>query len=157
MLQDPVAMVAYEGPFSDAGVTSWLDTQLEYYQHDGYGLYAMVLRDTGEMIGQAGITWPVIDGQRLPEIGYHVKRAYWHQGYATEAAIACSDHGFTTLDLPEVFSQVRDTNISSMNVAIRVGMTIRSRFIKSFRGVDMPHYAFSIRRTEAKSSALLID
>jgi len=48
--------------------------------------------------------------------------------------------------MDEVFAIVRDTNIASMNVAIRTGMTIRTRFIKHYRGVDMPHYAFSVRR-----------
>lgn len=48
--------------------------------------------------------------------------------------------------MDEVFCQVRDNNIASMNVAIRIGMTIRSRFTKHYRGVDMPHYAFSVQR-----------
>jgi len=57
MLQDPVAMSAYEGPFSDDEVQDWLDRQLQNYQQYGYGLWAMVLRESGDMIGQCGITW----------------------------------------------------------------------------------------------------
>jgi len=147
MLQDPVAMVAYEGPFSDAEVRGWLDRQMANYAEFGYGLWAVVRE--GAMIGQCGLTWPVIDGERRLEIGYHIKRAYWGQGYATEAARTCRDYAFYTLDRDEVWAQVRETNIASMNVAIRVGMTIRTRFVKTYRGVDMPHYAFSVRRTTA--------
>jgi len=144
MLQDPQAMTAYEGPFSDDEVRGWLDRQLNNYAQDGYGLWAVTL--DGEMIGQCGITWQNIDGIRRPEIGWHIKRAHWHQGYAVEAAAACRDYGFNSLGFDELFAQVRDSNIASMNVAIRIGMTIRSRFTKTYRGVDMPHYAFSVRR-----------
>lgn len=39
---------------------------------------------------------------------------------------------------------MRDTNLASMNVAIRLGMTVRGRFEKHYRGVNMPHLAFAI-------------
>jgi len=145
MLQDPVAMVAYEGPFTDPEVQHWLNRQLGNYDQYGYGLWAVTLQESGQMIGQCGITWQTIDEVQRPEIGYHVKRAYWHHGYATEAASACRDYAFATLGITEIFAQVRDINIASMNVAIRTGMTIRSRFVKTYRGVDMPHFAFSVR------------
>ena len=149
MLQDPVAMVAYEGPFSDDEVRAWLDGQLLRYARDGFGLWAVDRRDTGQMVGQCGISWQDIDGVRRPEIGYHVMRRFWHHGIATEAAKACRDYAFTQLGMDEVYSQVRDINVASMNVAIRMGMTIRSRFMKTYRGVEMPHYAFSIRAASA--------
>jgi len=142
MLEDAQAMAAYEGPFSDAEVRAWLDAQLTSYATNGFGLWAVIF--DAQMIGQCGITWQMIDGVRRPEIGYHIKRAFWHQGFATEAAAACRDYAFDVLDMNEIFCQVRDTNIASMNVAIRIGMTIRSRFIKTYRGVVMPHYAFSV-------------
>jgi RimJ/RimL family protein N-acetyltransferase len=145
MLQDPVAMVAYQGPFSDQEVRAWLDRQLDNYTRHGYGLWAMQSRASGQVVGQCGLTWQDIDSARCLEVGYHVKRAFWHQGYATEAGLACRDYAWDTLGLPEVFAQVRDTNLASMNVAIRLGMTIRSRFVKRYRGVDMAHYAFSVR------------
>jgi len=143
MLQDAQAMFAYEGPFSDDEVRAWLDRQLANYEQFEYGLWAVTLN--GQMIGQCGITWQTIDGVRRPEIGYHIKRAFWHQGYATEAASACRDYALDVLGMDEIYCQVRDINIASMNVAIRIGMTIRSRFIKNYRGVNMPHYAFSVR------------
>ncbi|MDR0285528.1 MAG: GNAT family N-acetyltransferase [Propionibacteriaceae bacterium] len=146
MLEDPVAMTHYEGPFSDGEVRGWLDRQRRRYAEDGYGLWAVVGRESGELLGQCGITWQDIGGEWRPEIGYHVKRAWWGYGYATEAALACRDYAFDELGMGEVWAQVRDSNIASMNVAIRVGMTVRYRFVKMYRGVEMPHYAFSVRR-----------
>ena len=85
-------------------------------------------------------------GEDVIEVGYLFDRAHWHRGYATEAATGCRDHAFAALGADRVWAQVRDTNIASMNVAIRLGMTVRGRFIKHYRGVDMPHLAFAIDR-----------
>lgn len=146
MLQDPETMRAYEGPFDEEMVVSWLCRMLERYRDDGFGLWAAVLRDTGEMIGQCGLTRQHILSEEVIEVGYLFNRDHWHQGFAVEAASACRDHAFATLDAPRVWAQIRDTNLPSMNVAIRLGMTVRGRFIKRYRGVEMPHLAFAVDR-----------
>lgn len=99
------------------------------------------------MIGMAGLTWQAVEDRRVLEIGYQLNRRYWGQGFATEAAKACKEYAFTVLDAGEVFSIVRDTNIASMNVAIRCGMLVRSRFTKQYRDVLMPHLVFSVKRS----------
>lgn len=146
ILQDEQTMYAYEGAFNDTETQAWLDKNLTRYRDDGIGLWAVVLRENGDMIGQAGLTWQEMNGKRIPEVGYLFNRAYWGKGYATEAAIACKEYGFKQLGLDEIFSIIRDTNIASMNVAIRNGMLVRERFVKHYKGIEMPHYAFSVRR-----------
>lgn len=145
-LQDPEAMRAYEGPLSDAEVDAWLAKNLARYNSDGFGLWAVELRETGEVIGQCGITRQEINGESVIEVGYLLTRIHWHRGYATEAAAASRDYAFEMLGAPRVYAQVRDTNLPSMNVAIRLGMTVRSRFVKHYRGIEMPHLAFAIDR-----------
>jgi RimJ/RimL family protein N-acetyltransferase len=147
ILQDEQTMYAYEGAFSDVETQEWLDKQLKRYKTDGFGLWAVILKSNGAMIGQAGLTWQDTDGKRMIEIGYLFNRTYWSKGYAIEAAAACKEYAFSQLGVPEVCSIVRDTNLKSMNVAIRNGMLVRSRFIKYYRGVDMPHLVFSARET----------
>lgn len=56
ILQDGEAMYAYEGALSDVEAQEWLDRQQERYARDGFGLWAVVLKQTGEMIGQCGLT-----------------------------------------------------------------------------------------------------
>ena len=146
ILQDPEVMYAYEGPFSDEEVQVWLDRQLARYREEGFGLCAVVLRETGEMIGQCGLTMQDIPGKRVIEVGYLFQKACWHQGYATEAAIACREYAFSTLGADEVYSIIRETNIASQNVARRNGMVPVGSFIKHYRGVDMPHIIFRVRR-----------
>lgn len=146
ILQDPEVMYAYEGPFSDEEVQVWLDRQLARYREEGFGLCAVVLRETGEMIGQCGLTMQDIPGKRIIEVGYLFQKACWHQGYATEAAIACREYAFSTLGADAVYSIIRETNIPSQNVARRNGMVPIGSFTKHYRGVDMPHIIFRVRR-----------
>ena len=149
ILQDRVAMFAYEHAFSDEETQTWLDRMRERYATDGFGLWAVVCKETGEMIGQCGLTWQNYEGERVLEIGYLFQRKHWKKGYAIEAARACKHYAFETLHVNEVFSIIRDNNVASMNVAIRNGMTIRGTFIKHYYGIDMPHFAFSVRKDEA--------
>ena len=55
-------MYAYEGAFSDSEAQVWLDRQLERYRQLGFGLWAVILKQTGEMIGQCGLTMPAVEG-----------------------------------------------------------------------------------------------
>lgn len=148
ILQDEEVMVAYEGAFTDEKVQQWLDRQLKRYQEDGFGLWAVILKETNEMIGQCGLTMQDCEDKQVLEIGYLLQKAYWHQGYASEAAIACKEYAFEKLNAEEVFSMIRDTNIASQKVAIRNGMMVADKFMKHYRGVDMPHLLYSVKRTE---------
>ena len=152
IMQDREAMFAYEHAFSDEETQAWLNRMLERYRTDGFGLWAVVLKTSGEMIGQCGLTRQDVSGREVLEIGYLFQRKHWKQGYAIESARACKAYAFDTLHANEVYSIVRDNNVASMNVAIRNGMTIRCRFIKHYYGIDMPHFAFSIREEEYKKN-----
>lgn len=147
ILQDKDVMYAYEHAFSDAEVQAWLDKQRHRYCELGFGLWAVILRETDEMIGQCGLTMQDYCGSQLLEIGYLFQKAFWHCGYATEAAIACKNYAFATLNADKVCSIIRDNNIASQNVAKRNGMTVIGSFIKHYYNIDMPHLLFSVDRT----------
>lgn len=149
ILQDPETMAAYEHGFTKVEVQEWLQRQIKRYQeyNHQFGLWAVVLRENGEMIGQCGLTLqPTPIGQVL-EIGYLFQKDYWHHGYAIEAASACKQYAFHVLGAEEVFSIIRDTNIASQKLAKRNGMTVRGRFIKHYYGIDMPHEIFSVKNS----------
>ena len=146
ILQDPVVMTAYEGAFSEAEVEQWLVKQQLRYAHDGFGLWAVLDKVTGKMIGQCGLTMQDANGRQVVEVGYLFRRDHWHRGYATEAARACKRYAFDVLDEDEVFSIIRDNNLASQAVARRNGMEPRGMFVKHYRGVEMPHIIFSAYR-----------
>ena len=146
IMQDEQTMTAYEGAFSDEEVQAWLDRQLERYRKWGYGLWAVILKETDAMIGQCGLTMQPWKGQEVLEIGYLFERGYWHRGYATEAARACKAYAFDILNMKEVCSIIRDTNTASQNVALRNGMQRADSWVKHYRGVDMPHGRYVVWR-----------
>jgi len=145
ILQDVEVMYAYEHAFDDAEVQGWIDKQLARYRETGVGLWAAVLRETGEMIGLCGLIVQDCDGEQVLEIGYLFQKAYWHRGYATEAAIACKRYAFDVLGAPEVCSIIRENNVASQNVARRNGMAVRKTYIKHYYGMDMPHLVFAVK------------
>jgi len=148
LLQDPVVMYAYEGAFNNQEVQDWLDKQFKRYQNDGFGLWGVVEKNSKELIGQCGITYQEYDDRQIPEIGYLFRKEFWHKGYATEAAMACKKYAFNILGFNEVYSIIRDTNISSQNVALRNGMTIVATFTKHYRNIDMPHLLFEVKNNQ---------
>ena len=150
---DEQTMYAWNGAWSEEENLAGLQKQLRGYSEDGFGRWAVVLKETGNVIGICGLQWCDTDRDKVLEIGYLFNRAYWHNGYATEAAVACKRYAFDVLGYEEVFSLVRDTNIASMNVAIRNGMLARRRYVKQYKGEEMPHYVLSAKKATEKWDA----
>ena len=144
VLQDPEVMTAYEHSFSDRDVAEWLARQRERYRRDGFGLWAVVLRSTGEIVGQAGITWQDCEGQPVLEVGYLLKKRFWHQGYASEAAQACRDYAFRVLGAEKVSSIIKTDNAASIRVAQRNGMRREKEFTARYYNGPVPHYLYTV-------------
>ncbi len=128
VLADSDIMVHYPYTFDENRVRRWIAKNIERYNADGFGLWAVMLRENGEMIGDCGITMQNIDGQLLPEIGYHVRKDQQKKGYATEAAAECIRYGFEELNFDRLYSYMKYTNEASARVAVKNGM----RFIKEY-------------------------
>lgn len=77
-----------------ANVRGWIEWNLRNYEEFGFGLWAMELKETGAFIGDCGLTYQEVEGERELEIGYHVLGTERGRGYATEAARACLNYGF---------------------------------------------------------------
>ena len=145
-LQDAEVMYAWEHALSDSEVQARLDKQLQSYEQHGFGLWAVILKENGELIGECGLSMQSYENREVLEIGYIFQKKVWHKGYATEAAAACREYAFDKLNADEVFSIIRDTNTASQNVAKRNGMSVCGSFTKHYQGIGMPHYLFSVKR-----------
>jgi ribosomal-protein-alanine N-acetyltransferase len=91
----------------------------------GYGLWALEVRDSGEFVGFTGLALQTFPAHFTPavEVGWRLKRSAWGHGYATEAALAALDYGFTDGGLDEIVSMTAVTNVRSQRVMQRIGMT----------------------------------
>ena len=148
ILQDPEVMYAYEHAFSDEEVHDWLERQINRYKQYGFGLWAVILKETDEFIGQCGITMQNTPEGELHEIGYLFAKRFWHNGYAIEAAKACKEYAFSVLNVPEICSIIRVTNSASRAVAERNGMTVCVEFVKHYYNMDMPHLLYKIHNSK---------
>ena len=66
LLQDPIVMYAYEGPFNKKEVQEWLDKQFKRYQNEGVGLWGVIEKCNNELIGQCGITYQDYKDKKIP-------------------------------------------------------------------------------------------
>jgi RimJ/RimL family protein N-acetyltransferase len=143
VLSDPVAMQYYPAAVDRKGVEEWIERNRERYQREGYGLWAMVLKGSGELIGDCGCFLRDIEGRDDVEIGYHVRRDLWGRGYATEAADACMQYAFTKLGFDRVISLIRPENLQSIRVAEKNGLTCQK--VIFWRGYEHCIYAIDVQ------------
>ena len=122
ILSDPETMRHYPAPFDEAGTKNWIDRNLERYARYGFGLWAVILKETGAFIGDCGMTLQNIDGETLPEIGYHIHRKYQRRGFAREAAQSVRDWAFGNTQYDILYSYMKYTNIASSSTAAAIGM-----------------------------------
>lgn len=125
-------------------VNKWLNWCKTSYQKDGFGHYAVVLKETGEMIGSCGISMQPINKIWRPEIGYHIRKDYHRQGLAKEVAIALCDYFFNNYKYDEVFSYMHDDNVASYKTAESMGMTYRF----SYSDKEEKYRVYSITKEE---------
>ena len=121
VLADSDIMQHYPYTFDEARVSKWIQRNIERYQIYGFGLWAVCLKETGEMIGDCGLTMQLINGQIKPEIGYHIRADKQRNGYAREAAIAVRDWTFHNTPFHIVYSYMKATNEPSVKTALAYG------------------------------------
>jgi [ribosomal protein S5]-alanine N-acetyltransferase len=149
VLSDPETMRYYPAPYDRAQVEDWIARNIQRYRDDGVGLWAMEFNKTRELIGDCGILVQLVDGETLYEVGYHLRRDFWGQGLATEAAIACRDWGFAHLKTERLISLIRPENLPSRRVAERNGMTIWKE--TDWRGLR--HCVYSVEKEKRPAAA----
>lgn len=122
VLGDAQSMRFYPHRFEEEHVRGWIARNRQRYDELGFGLWAVALKQTGEVIGDCGLTLQCIDGVIRPEIGYHIARAHQRRGYASEAARACLDWTFGHTPFRTVFSYMKKANEPSARTAMAMGM-----------------------------------
>ena len=145
ILSDAETMRHYPEPFNEEMTRKWIEKNIKRYEEYGFGLWAVILEETGEFIGDCGLTVQNIDGELLPEIGYHIHKKYWRQGFGSEAARAVRDWSFENTGYDCLYSYMKYTNSASYATAIAVGMRKVKEYADEINGVS---YACAITRRE---------
>jgi RimJ/RimL family protein N-acetyltransferase len=109
-----------------------IDAMLAHWERFAVGQFTVVRREDERMIGRTGfLVWDPerwvtglhedLTGDLETEIGWTFGRAYWGQGYATEAALACRDLALGELGLSRLISLIAYGNTASVRVAEKIG------------------------------------
>ena len=125
VLGDDVAMEHYPAPKTRAETEDWIRWARDSYERNGFGLWAVERTVDGRFLGDCGPMLQPVEGELVPEIGYHIVRSAWGRGYATEAAIACRDLVLGGLGFKRVVSIVSPENLASRRVAEKVHDAMR--------------------------------
>lgn len=145
VLADSDIMQHYPYTFDGARVKNWISKNIARYNDFGFGLWAVCLKDTGEMIGDCGVTMQNINGEIKPEIGYHIRKDKQRLGYAKEAAAAVRDWVFENTPFNQVHSYMKSTNIPSISTAISYGCKKSGEYQDSENGITA---VYSLSREE---------
>jgi len=102
--------------------THWVNKQLNRYADNQFGLQVLIDKNTNEFIGQCGLLLQTIDDNTEIEVGYHIFKKYWGQGYAPEASKLFIDYAFQNKLTDSVTSIIAVNNIKSQRVADKNGL-----------------------------------
>ncbi|MFI6530974.1 GNAT family N-acetyltransferase [Nonomuraea sp. NPDC050547] len=125
MNADPEVMEHFPARLTRAQSDMMIDRMEMGFARDGYGLWALEVRESGEFVGFTGLIYWDFPAHFTPavEIGWRLTRSAWGHGYATEAAGAALARGFGELNLKEIVSMTAVRNVRSRAVMERLGMT----------------------------------
>jgi ribosomal-protein-alanine N-acetyltransferase len=139
---DPKVMAAFNHPpFTREQMERWLKRNLDHQNEFGYGLFSVILKRTGKLIGDCGLEQ--MQDQGATELGYDFRSDFWNQGYASEAALAVRDYAFDILQLPQLISLIRVGNIASKRVAEKVEMKLTEEFTR----YEIRYWKYTIQRS----------
>ena len=99
-----------------------IDKISSQYKKYGHCFWKLILKESCEFVGIAGLLYQEIDGNEETEISYRILPDHWNQGYATEAAQACKEHG-KVLNKNRLISIIHPENNASKRVAEKLGAT----------------------------------
>jgi RimJ/RimL family protein N-acetyltransferase len=138
---DPKVMASFGvAIFNREQMERWTQRNLDHQVQHGYGLFSVILRSEGVLIGDCGLEHMAVDGVQTTELGYDFRSDYWNQGFATEAASAVRDYALEVLRLPQLISLIRVGNMASKRVAEKIRMQCTVEITRN----GVPYWKFAM-------------
>ena len=140
--QDAENMKYFGAPYDDKMMRRLIDWTMTNYKKYGFGFWAIIDKKSGDFVGDCGLSLQNIDGEWLPEIGYHIKLKYHNMGYASEAAQLVKAYIFKNYTYNALYGYTTKDNIPSIKVMMKNGMS----FVKEFSKDDDIYVVYSVKR-----------
>jgi len=125
MNADPRVMEFFPAALTVGESNSLVDKIEAHFHRHGFSLWALEERSMGAFLGFAGLAHVPFEAHFTPavEIGWRLAHSAWNRGFATEAARAAVQHGFTALGLDQIVAFTVPANTRSRHVMDKLGMT----------------------------------
>lgn len=104
---------------------------IQEYQKNGIARFAVILKKTNTLIGFSGLKYrDKIENNHsnFYDLGYRFAEKHWHNGFATEAAVAWLEYGFKTMKLSTIHACAVSNNIGSNKVLQKVGFEFVNQY-----------------------------
>ena len=134
---DVTRWICATGRFSQADIAARLKTEVENGERVGLQYWPVFHKETGDLIGCCGLRPRAEDEY---EIGFHLRPAYWRQGYAVEAARAVINYAFSTLEAKKLFAGHNPNNVGSSRVLAKLGFRYIGDEFYTPTGLNHPSY-----------------
>ncbi|WP_150271433.1 GNAT family N-acetyltransferase [Paenibacillus tepidiphilus] len=128
MLAEPLTMSYWPQPFNRVQSEDWLQQRCFAHYPSGYGRLAVELKDTRQLIGDAGLLKQDFAGESENDLGYIIHSDYWGEGYGYEAARAVMEYGWEKLELTRICANMPEAHTASRHVAEKLGMKLEKQF-----------------------------
>ena len=139
---DEVLKYTGDKPFNSVKSAKKFILEYQDYKKNGFGRWAVIEKSKNEFIGWCGLK---LNEENHIDIGFRFFKQQWNKGYATEAAQACLNYGFDSLDIKEIVGRADKENKSSIRVLEKLNMTFWK--IDSCEGIDKAIY-YRIKKNE---------
>lgn len=151
MRGDAAFMRFIKKPESRRDAVDWMQMVSRYWDTDGFGFWAVVLKETDETIGWSG-SWSLWETKEV-EIGFAIAPPFWGRGLATEAAEVALEYSFETRRAARTVAVAMPENYASRRVMEKLGMSLEGqKFFRSY-GLELVYYSMTqqeYNRAEAR-------
>ena len=154
MLLDHEVMSSWEYNFNDSSVQEWLNTQLERYKKFGFGLWAVIEKESGAMIGQAGLSLQTYNDKKVLGMTYIIAKSHWKKGYGAEVALGCKHYAFSVLKAKELYLLIKEDSEASKAVAKKLQAYLLGETTWTYRGREMQRLVYRIKNTNTTHFSL---
>lgn len=127
IMGDPVTLRLWPRLFTRDEVAGWIARAIEQSERPGHGRRAVILKEAGALIGDAGVLRLELMGCVRNDLGYILDARVHGRGLATEVAAALRDYAFAC-GLDDLWANMATAHTASRRVAEKLGMTLVATF-----------------------------
>jgi RimJ/RimL family protein N-acetyltransferase len=136
---DPAVTSLLGGPFTPQQVEERLKKEIGTMNAHGAQYWPVFLLDSADHAGCAGLR-PYRIEDKIYELGFHLRPAYWGRGLAEEAARAAMAFGFETLGAAALFAGHHQENRASKHILLKLGFRYTHDEFYEPTGMEHPSY-----------------